>query len=449
MSALADPSPLEAVRAGLAGGRQDPSSQAVESSFSHLLADIDFSFVISNPRMPDNPVCYASPGFYATTGYSPEEIVGRNCRVLQGRDTCRRSVVEIRDALREERPVSVCLLNYRRDGAPFWNCFALHPVRLGGTHEPVDLYIGLQADVTGLVQEGAGASLCTTAAASRAEPRRSADLQAQERGALERGRAIAGRLAAAAAARALPRRATLAAGRSLPSSLLCALGAIRESFLLTDPRLPGGPIVYASPGFLALTGHGAGDVLGRNPRLLQGREACAEARRVLREALARDPPTAATVTLLNRRADGSRWWNCLHIAPLRDAQGAVRYIVGVQVDVTARVRGQEHRAGASGGGAEVGEAAGVTDVDKAAGVTEVDKTTGAASPGGSPGAGLPARKTCAAGGHSCHLVRGLDPALPPLDPDAWHALKARGVAGQVRLAARALGPSGLVRGAVG
>ncbi|RMZ56740.1 hypothetical protein APUTEX25_002829, partial [Auxenochlorella protothecoides] len=83
MSALADPSPLEAVRAGLAGGRQDPSSQAVESSFSHLLADIDFSFVISNPRMPDNPVCYASPGFYATTGYSPEEIVGRNCRVLQ------------------------------------------------------------------------------------------------------------------------------------------------------------------------------------------------------------------------------------------------------------------------------------------------------------------------------------------------------------------------------
>ncbi|RMZ56890.1 hypothetical protein APUTEX25_002979, partial [Auxenochlorella protothecoides] len=146
---------------------------------------------------------------------------------------------------------------------------------------------------------------------------------------------------------------------------------------------------------------------------------------------------------------------------------AVRYIVGVQVDVTARLRGQERRAGASGRGAELAEAAGVTEVDRAAGVTEVDKaagvtevdraagvtevdkTTGAASPGGSPGAGLPARKTCAAGGHSCHLVRGLDPALPPLDPDAWHALKARGVAGQVRLAARALGPSGLVRGAVG
>ena len=79
------------------------------------------NFVLSDPRLPDNPIVFASPGFYELTGYTRDEVLGRNCRFLQGEGTDPKSVDVIRTAIRSGSDATACLLNYKKDGTPFWN----------------------------------------------------------------------------------------------------------------------------------------------------------------------------------------------------------------------------------------------------------------------------------------------------------------------------------------
>ena len=101
---------------------------------------------IADARLPDRPLIYANRGFERMTGYSAAEVMGRNCRFLQGPDTGAADVAEIRSALAENRECVVEILNYRKDGTTFWNRLSITPVRndAGGvTH-----FIGVQSDVT-------------------------------------------------------------------------------------------------------------------------------------------------------------------------------------------------------------------------------------------------------------------------------------------------------------
>ena len=95
---------------------------------------------------PDCPVIYANQGFETITGYSAAETIGRNCRFLQGRDTDPAAVATIREAVRTQQPVTLELLNYRKDGTTFWNKISITPVRDESgnlTH-----FVGIQSDVT-------------------------------------------------------------------------------------------------------------------------------------------------------------------------------------------------------------------------------------------------------------------------------------------------------------
>ena len=84
--------------------------------------------VLTDPNLPDNPIVFANRAFQDLTGYEQEEIIGRNCRFLQGAQTDRGKVDELRQAIREHRACSVELLNYKRDGTPFWNGVYTAPV---------------------------------------------------------------------------------------------------------------------------------------------------------------------------------------------------------------------------------------------------------------------------------------------------------------------------------
>jgi PAS domain S-box-containing protein len=79
------------------------------------------SFVITDPSLPDNPIVFVSDDFLKVTGYKREQILGRNCRFLQGSDTSKEKVAAIRKALENGEDVSVTLLNYTASGKPFWN----------------------------------------------------------------------------------------------------------------------------------------------------------------------------------------------------------------------------------------------------------------------------------------------------------------------------------------
>jgi len=78
-------------------------------------------FVITDPSLQDNPIVYASDDFLTLTGYSREEVLGRNCRFLQGSETSRSKIAQIRKTLENGDDCSVTLINYAADGTAFWN----------------------------------------------------------------------------------------------------------------------------------------------------------------------------------------------------------------------------------------------------------------------------------------------------------------------------------------
>lgn len=84
--------------------------------------------LVTDPRQSDNPIVFANRAFIAMTGYAREEIVGHNCRFLQGPATDRQTVQAIRQAIEERREISLEILNYRKDGSTFWNALFISPV---------------------------------------------------------------------------------------------------------------------------------------------------------------------------------------------------------------------------------------------------------------------------------------------------------------------------------
>ncbi|GAB1544139.1 hypothetical protein NUACC21_68150 [Scytonema sp. NUACC21] len=108
------------------------------------------AIIITDARQSDNPIIFCNPAFKTITGYSPQEVLGRNCRLLQGQDTDPATVQEIRNALREGRGCQVVIKNYRKDGTPFWNQLTVSPVRDGSGQ--VSNFIGVQADITERMQ---------------------------------------------------------------------------------------------------------------------------------------------------------------------------------------------------------------------------------------------------------------------------------------------------------
>nr|AML79215.1 putative LOV domain-containing protein [Mesotaenium braunii] len=110
------------------------------------LVRIQQSFVLVDPALPDSPIVHASDVFLQMTGYACEEVVGRNCRFLQGPNTDADAVAELRDTVRAERACTVRLLNYRKDGTSFWNSLHIAPVRK--CDGKVAFFCGVQLDVT-------------------------------------------------------------------------------------------------------------------------------------------------------------------------------------------------------------------------------------------------------------------------------------------------------------
>jgi PAS domain S-box-containing protein len=106
----------------------------------------DITFTITDPREADNPLVWVNPSFSRVTGYAAEEVVGRNCRFLQGPATDPAAVDTVRTALAERRTVTTTLLNYRKDGTAFWNQLSISPVFDGGGR--LVSFVGVQTDVT-------------------------------------------------------------------------------------------------------------------------------------------------------------------------------------------------------------------------------------------------------------------------------------------------------------
>jgi sigma-B regulation protein RsbU (phosphoserine phosphatase) len=110
------------------------------------LESTDEGVVISDCSQPDMPIIYVNNAFTVMTGYAYDEVVGKNCRFLQGAATDTAAAQTIRQAIAAQQSCNVEILNYRKDGTLFWNQLSVTPVRDGEgntTH-----FIGIQSDIT-------------------------------------------------------------------------------------------------------------------------------------------------------------------------------------------------------------------------------------------------------------------------------------------------------------
>nr|AML77671.1 putative LOV domain-containing protein [Asplenium platyneuron] len=347
-------------------------SQGYDASVQQSLKKLcHHSFVITDPHLHGHPIVYVSDAFLHMSGYSAEEVLGRNPKFLQGPDTDRQSIFQIRDAVYEARPCNVVLLNYSKQGWPFQIVLHMAPVfsqsddrllHFVGAQIPLvdccynlgkhavqsaPLLSGFQSNTGCLLGQKFSCSIgnsgltnyllslnvalyrtgsCTGLQKKKKMKVAQTVLQLVTH---ELNKANELKSAPALHSRCLSENADTA----LCSSLTLALHRIQQSFVISNPRLPGIPVVYASDKFVLLTGYQKDEVLGCNCRFLQGQNTDALVVQQIRDNVKEEK--ACTVRILNYRKNGQPFWNLLHVAPIRDHTAKIVYFVGVQWELSS------------------------------------------------------------------------------------------------------------------
>ncbi|XP_020216585.1 protein TWIN LOV 1 isoform X2 [Cajanus cajan] len=285
----------------------------------HALDLLPDCFTITDPSLPGHPIVFASPAFLKLTGYTRREVLGRTAALFQGPHTSRASLLQIREAVRAERTAQLVLLNYRKDGTPFWMLFRVSPV-FGHLSGAVVHFLAVQvpllrhhasSPVRDFAFRCCRKEVCADSLSElnrvssfdqvledrdvreveREEPceaneeeKRSA-VTAMENvfSVLTHYSEVTGRLVCS-------KRCSTPDVGLLSTSLIISLGRIKQSFVLTNPRLPDMPIVYASDAFLKLTGYGRDEVLGRNCRFLGGTDTDTSTLHLIRENIRTEQP---------------------------------------------------------------------------------------------------------------------------------------------------------------
>nr|AML78141.1 putative LOV domain-containing protein [Quillaja saponaria] len=338
------------------------------------LEELSDNFTITDPCIPGHPIVFASRGFLKMSGYSMDEVIGKNGRIFQGPGTCRRSVMKIREAIREEITIQINLLNYRKDGTPFWLLFHMCPVFSKDDGRVIN-FVGVQVPILGKPRRSGGGfrrngvNLCQVGSEmqdfvlgscrrevcsdsllelSRAsaldsvlqsDSEESEAVEPCEASDLEKRRAMSAinnifsvltHYSESTGRSVCRKRCSIPQVGLLSSSLNISLGRIKQSFVLTNPYLTDMPIVYASDAFLKMTGYARDEVLGRNCRFLSGMDTDTSTLYQVRESIQTEQP--CTVRILNYRKDKSSFWTLLHVSPVRGASGKIAYFVEVQTE---------------------------------------------------------------------------------------------------------------------
>nr|AML78476.1 putative LOV domain-containing protein [Callitris macleayana] len=411
----------------------------VSKDLKDALSTLQQTFVVSDATKPDFPILYASAGFFKMTGYTPKQVIGKNCRFLQGPGTDRKEVSRIHEALSTGKTYCGRLLNYKKDGTPFWNLLTITPIK--DENGKIIKYIGMQVEVSkytegskdrmlrpnGLpeslirydarqkdmafssvtevvqfvkhpcpiaqptiqvnackseesvsplnleltsnkdieIEKNKAASLCTSQTTSLREE----TLIATDVGDSWQKQSKSGRLSLMGLTRksqnqrdkhehqptvepeilmtkddensdsldSFETRQEIRQGIDLATTL----ERIEKNFVITDPRLPDNPIIFASDSFLELTEYTREEILGQNCRFLQGPETDQDTVQQIRRAI--QDQRDITVQLINYTKSGKKFWNLFHLQPMRDQKGELQYFIGVQLDGSEHVEPLHNR----------------------------------------------------------------------------------------------------------
>ncbi|VAI30435.1 unnamed protein product [Triticum turgidum subsp. durum] len=389
----------------------------VSEELRAALSAFQQTFVVSDASRPGHPIMYASAGFFNMTGYTSKEVVGRNCRFLQGSGTDPAEIAKIRQALADGSNYCGRVLNYKKDGTAFWNLLTIAPIK--DEDGRVLKFIGMQVEVSKYTEgnkdtvvrpNGLPESLIKYDARQKDQARSSVSelllalknprslsessnstfkRKSQESVGVLTGDGT-GKRSSESGSRRTSRtgaRSSLQKISEVPEggnktrksglfSLMGLLGMghanveknmlkprdedplldsdderpesfddelrrkemrrgidlattlerIEKNFVITDPRLPDNPIIFASDSFLQLTEYSREEILGRNCRFLQGPETDRATVRKIRDAI--DNQTEVTVQLINYTKSGKKFWNLFHLQPMRDQKEMSSILLG-------------------------------------------------------------------------------------------------------------------------
>ncbi|MGI4746276.1 MAG: PAS domain-containing protein, partial [Janthinobacterium lividum] len=127
---------------GVWSGRGDPFAAAIRST--------PMPMIITDIHMADHPMVFVNEAFETMSGYNRDELIGRDCRFLQGPDTDPDAVRQIHEAIVGQRAIKIDLLNYRKDGSSFWNALHISPV--WGDTGNAEFFVGSMMEVTHRVE---------------------------------------------------------------------------------------------------------------------------------------------------------------------------------------------------------------------------------------------------------------------------------------------------------
>jgi len=136
------------IRGDIFVGSDETEQRSLESHvkvLTHAMDEATVSIIISDIKRIGQPVIYVNNAFEALTGFTRDEIIGKNCRVLQSNETNSEAINDIRNAIATREPIETTVLNSKKDGSHFYNRLSLTPVKINGE---VTHYIGFQQDVT-------------------------------------------------------------------------------------------------------------------------------------------------------------------------------------------------------------------------------------------------------------------------------------------------------------
>jgi PAS domain S-box-containing protein len=125
---------MDPAKAPIQGGEWRGSNEAIVPAkagsdiFFAAVKTTRMPMVVTDPHRPDNPIIFCNEAFSFMTGYSQDEILGYNCRFLQGPETDQTAIDEVRAAIAKREEVAVEVLNYRKNGSTFWNALFVSPV---------------------------------------------------------------------------------------------------------------------------------------------------------------------------------------------------------------------------------------------------------------------------------------------------------------------------------
>jgi PAS domain S-box-containing protein len=114
------------------------------------VASVTSGIIICDAGQPDLPIVFANAAFSRITGYAAAEVLGRNCRFLQGRDTDKEAVDRMRRAIATGRAITVTVRNYRKDGRTFWNEVNISPMH--DEQGRLIHFVGILQDVTNRIR---------------------------------------------------------------------------------------------------------------------------------------------------------------------------------------------------------------------------------------------------------------------------------------------------------